>query len=139
MVQKLMQDVFIYAKQPLLKENSIEVIYKNWSKAMNDMIIFNFFGNIYYMKSEFDKILEKELNDEIRIEVINSLYKQIQEQRNNLDLLSAYMPRILENQEIDLFEKYNTKLDVQVFKQIKNLLSDLSYNISSYLNEVEKV
>ncbi len=48
------------------------------------------------------------------------------------------MPRILENQEIDLFEKYNTKLDVQVFKQIKNLLSDLSYNISSYLNEVEK-
>ncbi|OJT71361.1 hypothetical protein BM530_22675, partial [Clostridioides difficile] len=78
-------------------------------------------------------------NDEIRIEVINSLYKQIQEQRNNLDLLSAYMPRILENQEIDLFEKYNTKLDVQVFKQIKNLLSDLSYNISSYLNEVEKV
>lgn len=91
------------------------------------------------MKSEFDKILEKELNDEIRIEVINSLYKQIQEQRNNLDLLSAYMPRILENQEIDLFEKYNTKLDVQVFKQIKNLLSDLSYNISSYLNEVEKV
>ncbi|OJT71573.1 hypothetical protein BM530_22200, partial [Clostridioides difficile] len=77
-------------------------------------------------------------NDEIRIEVINSLYKQIQEQRNNLDLLSAYMPRILENQEIDLFEKYNTKLDVQVFKQIKNLLSDLSYNISSYLNEVEK-
>ncbi len=49
------------------------------------------------------------------------------------------MPRILENQEIDLFEKYNTKLDVQVFKQIKNLLSDLSYNISSYLNEVEKV
>ncbi|HHN8245038.1 TPA: hypothetical protein ACRRV1_000005 [Clostridioides difficile] len=138
MVQKLMQDVFIYAKQPLLKENSIEVIYKNWSKAMNDMIIFNFFGNIYYMKSEFDKILEKELNDEIRIEVINSLYKQIQEQRNNLDLLSAYMPRILENQEIDLFEKYNTKLDVQVFKQIKNLLSDLSYNISSYLNEVEK-
>lgn len=79
------------------------------------------------MKSEFDKILEKELNDEIRIEVINSLYKQIQEQRNNLDLLSAYMPRILENQEIDLFEKYNTKLDVQVFKQIK--IYCLTYHI----------
>lgn len=42
---------------------------------MNDMIIFNFFGNIYYMKFEFDKILEKELNDEIRIEVINLFYK----------------------------------------------------------------
>ncbi|MDX5795430.1 hypothetical protein SIK60_16845, partial [Clostridioides difficile] len=65
------------------------------------------------MKSEFDKRLEKELNDEIRIEVIKSLDKQIKEQRNNLDLLSAYMKRILENQEIDLWEKYNTKRDVQ--------------------------
>ena len=138
MVQKLMQDVFIYAKQPLLKDTSIEVLYKNWSKAMNDMIIFNFFGNIYYMKYEFDKVLKKELNDEIRIDVINELYKQVQEQRNNLDLLSAYMPRMLESQEIELFEKYNVKLDMQVFKQIKNLLFDLSYNISSYLDEVEK-
>lgn len=43
-----MQDVFIYAKQPLLKENSIEVIYKNWSKAMNDMIIFNFWKYLLY-------------------------------------------------------------------------------------------
>lgn len=138
MVQKLMQDVFIYAKKPLLKEVSVEILYKNWSKAMNDMIIFNFFGNIYYMKSEFDKVLERELNDEIRIEVINALYNQIQEQRNNLDLISAYTPRILENQEIELFEKYNAKLDVQVFRQIKNLFFDLSYNISSYLDGVEK-
>nr|UWI49298.1 hypothetical protein NZ312_14410 [Clostridioides difficile] len=138
MVQKLMQDVFIYAKKPLLKDVSVEILYKNWSKAMNDMIIFNFFGNIYYMKSEFDKVLERELNDEIRIEVINALYNQIQEQRNNLDLISAYTPRILENQEIELFEKYNAKLDVQVFRQIKNLFFDLSYNISSYLDGVEK-
>ncbi|MCC0641834.1 MULTISPECIES: hypothetical protein [unclassified Clostridioides] len=138
MVQKLMQDVFIYAKKPLLKDVSVEILYKNWSKAMNDMIIFNFFGNIYYMKSEFDKVLERELNDEIRIEVINALYNQIQEQRNNLDLISAYTPRILENQDIELFEKYNAKLDVQVFRQIKNLFFDLSYNISSYLDGVEK-
>ncbi|MDB0438414.1 hypothetical protein ACTPDI_15120 [Clostridioides difficile] len=138
MVQKLMQDVFIYAKKPLLKDVSVEILYKNWSKAMNDMIVFNFFGNIYYMKSEFDKVLERELNDEIRIEVINALYNQIQEQRKNLDLISAYTPRILENQEMELFEKYNAKLDVQVFKQIKNLFFDLSYNISSYLDGVEK-
>ncbi|MGX9757465.1 hypothetical protein ACWYRQ_14370 [Clostridioides difficile] len=138
MVQKLMQDVFIYAKKPLLKDVSVEILYKNWSKAMNDMIVFNFFGNIYYMKSEFDKVLERELNDEIRIEVINALYNQIQEQRNNLDLISAYTPRLLENQEIELFEKYNAKLDVQVFRQIKNLFFDLSYNISSYLDGIEK-
>lgn len=138
MVQKLMQDVFIYAKKPLLKDVSVEILYKNWSKAMNDMIVFNFFGNIYYMKSEFDKVLERELNDEIRIEIINALYNQIQEQRKNLDLISAYTPRILENQEMELFEKYNAKLDVQVFKQIKNLFFDLSYNISSYLDGVEK-
>ena len=54
------------------------MVYMNWAKSVNDMILFNFFGNLYYMKEEIDKVLSEEMTDEDRVKIVNMLYYQIQ-------------------------------------------------------------
>lgn len=137
-IAKLIKDVFMYSKTPVLKNSSIENIYMNWAKSVNDMILFNFFGNLYYMKEEIDKIVSQEISDDDRANIVNIIFYQIQEQKNQLDILSAYMPKAIEYGEIKLFKKYNMKIERKPFRLLQKQLFAVSNQINRHLADIER-
>ena len=137
-IPKLIKNVFIYSKKNLLQRASIKDIYMNWAKSVNDMILLNFFGNIYYMKEEIDNIANKNMTDEDRVNIVNMLFYQIQEQRNQFDILSAYMPKAIEYGEVDLFKKCNVQIDNRVFRLLQRQLFNISSQINRHLSDIER-
>ena len=137
-IPNLIKDIFIYSKKPLIEQASIKDIYMNWAKSVNDMILFNFFGNLYYMKEEIDNIVNENMTDEDRANIVNMMFYQIQEQRNQFDILSAYMPKAIQAGEIDLFKKYNAKIDIRVFRLLQRQLFNISNQINRHLSDIER-
>lgn len=137
-IPQIMKDVFVYSKSAMIKKSSIPSMYMNWAKSVNDMILFNFFGNIYYTKMEIDNILSKEITDEDKANIVNTLYYQIQSQKNQFDIISAYMPKAIEQGEVELFNKYNVKLDKKVFKILQKQLFSLASQVNRHLAEIER-
>lgn len=134
----LIKDAFLYSKKPMINKSSIQSMYMNWAKSVNDMILFNFFGNLYYMKMEIDNILSKEVTDDDRVNIVNMLYYQIQSQKNQFDIICAYMPKAIEYGEVELFNKYNVKIDKKVFRMLQKQLFALSAQVNRHLGEIER-
>ncbi len=137
-IPRIMRDAFVYSKKTMIKKSSIPSMYMNWAKSVNDMILFNFFGNLYYTKMEIDNILSKDITDEDRANIVNMLYYQIQSQRNQFDIISAYMPKAIEYGEVELFNKYNVKIDKKVFRMLQKQLFGLAAQINRHLAEIER-
>lgn len=137
-IPKIMRNVFIYSKNKMIEKSSVSSMYMNWAKSVNDMILFNFFGNIYYTKMEIDNILSREITDDDRANIVNMLYYQIQSQKNNFDIISAYMPKAIEYGEVELFNKYNVKLDKKVFRMLQKQLFGLAAQVNRHLSEIER-
>ena len=137
-IPKIMRNVFIYSKNKMIEKSSISSMYMNWAKSVNDMILFNFFGNIYYTKMEIDNILSREITDDDRANIVNMLYYQIQSQKNNFDIISAYIPKAIEYGEVELFNKYNVKLDKKVFRMLQKQLFGLAAQVNRHLAEIER-
>lgn len=137
-IPKIMRNVFIYSKNKMIEKSSVSSMYMNWAKSVNDMILFNFFGNIYYTKMEIDNILSREITDDDRANIVNMLYYQIQSQKNNFDIISAYIPKAIEYGEVELFNKYNVKLDKKVFRMLQKQLFGLAAQVNRHLAEIER-
>lgn len=137
-IPKIMRNVFIYSKNKMVEKSSVSSMYMNWAKSVNDMILFNFFGNIYYTKMEIDNILSREITDDDRVNIVNMLYYQIQSQKNSFDIISAYMPKAIEYGEVELFNKYNVKLDKKVFRMLQKQLFGLAAQVNRHLAEIER-
>lgn len=140
MTEKLITDIFSLSKREMLKDSTTEEIYDNWAKSMNDMLVYNFFSKMYYVKEELDSKLAKDLNDEIRIDLVNRLYRDIQEQKNDLDLLSAYYPRIIYAQNEAILSEFDVVLNDAIssnISSIKNVVLDLLVKFYRHLNQIE--
>lgn len=137
-VSKIIRDVFVYSKRDLVQSATINDLYFNWAKSISDMILFNLFGSLYYTKLEIDNILSREITDDDRVKIVNMMYYQIQNQRNQLDIISAYIPKAIERGEAKLFYKYNQNLDHKVFKVLHKQLFTISSQINKYLSDIER-
>lgn len=137
-VSKIIRDVFVYSKKELVENATINDLYFNWAKSISDMILFNIFGSLYYTKLEIDNILSREISDDDRVNIVNMMYYQIQNQRNQLDILSAYIPKAIEQGEAKLFYKYNQNLDHKIFKILHKQLFTMSSQINKYLSDIER-
>ena len=137
-IPKIMKNTFVYSKSSMILKSPIPMMYMNWAKSVNDMILFNFFGNLYYMKEEIDKVFSEEMTDEDRVKIVNMLYYQIQSQKEQFDIISAYMPKAIEYGEVELFNKYNVKIDRKVFRLLQKQLFGLSNQINRHLGEIER-
>ncbi|WP_152522301.1 hypothetical protein [Metaclostridioides mangenotii] len=140
MTEKLIKDIYRFSKESLLKEMTTEVVFDNWAKAMNDMFLYNFFSNMYYIKEELDKNLASQLNDEIRIDLVNRFYRDIQIQKNDLDLISAYYPIVIEAQNNSMLGKFGVDFNSDTFNVLLNIKSvalDLLDKFYRHLNQIE--
>lgn len=145
LIQKLIRNTFVYSKEDILKKASMKDLYMNWSKSMNDIILFDFFGDLYYTKLEIDKIIKESkqqgrptLGEDEKVAIVNILYYQIQNQKNQFDAVAAYMPKIMEVSDLKLFSKFDKTLDIKVFKLLQKQLFTISRQLNRYLNDIEK-
>ena len=138
MVEKLLRDVFLSSKKESLKEASNKELYTNWAKSMNDMLMYNFFADLYSMRKHVKDVLSQEnITDEVRINLANELYEEVQDKKENIDTLSVYMPDVIEKSGEKLFERENIKPDRNLYRLFGEIFADTAYMLKDGLNDIE--
>ena len=138
MVEKLLRDVFLSSKKKMLEESENKEVYQNWAKSMNDMIMYNFFADLYNMRKLVRETLGQEnITDEVRINLVNRLYDEVQVQKENVDTLSVYMPDVIEKSGEKLFEREGIRPDRNVYRMFGEVFADTAYMLKDGLNDIE--
>ena len=138
MVEKLLRDVFLSSKKKMLEEAENKEVYQNWAKSMNDMIMYNFFADLYNMRKLVRETLGQEnITDEVRINLVNRLYDEVQVQKENVDTLSVYMPDVIEKSGEKLFEREGIRSDRNVYRMFGEVFADTAYMLKDGLNDIE--
>ena len=138
MVEKLLRDVFLSSKKKMLEEAKNKEVYQNWAKSMNDMIMYNFFADLYNMRKLVRETLGQEnITDEVRINLVNRLYDEVQVQKENVDTLSVYMPDVIEKSGEKLFEREGIRPDRNVYRMFGEVFADTAYMLKDGLNDIE--
>ncbi len=138
MVEKLLRDVFLSSKKKMLEEAENKEVYQNWAKSMNDMIMYNFFADLYNMRKLVRETLGQEnITDEVRINLVNRLYDEVQVQKENIDTLSVYMPDVIEKSGEKLFEREGIRPDRNVYRMFGEVFADAAYMLKDGLNDIE--
>ena len=138
MVEKLLRDVFLSSKKDMIEEAGKKEIYRNWAKAMNDMIMYNFFADLYNVRKFVKETLEQDnITDEVRINLVNILYDEVQVQKENIDTLSVYMPDVIEKSGEKLFEREDIKPDRSIYRMFGDTFADTAYMLKDGLNDIE--
>lgn len=137
-IEKLYRDVFLYSKKEKLSEANNKELYKNWSKSMNDMILYNFFADLYNIRKFVKESLEKDnTTDEVRINLANMLYEEVQNKKEEIDTLSVYMPSVIEKSGMKLFERENIYPDRKIYRAFGDIFADTAYMLKDGLNDIE--
>lgn len=137
-IERLLRDVFLDSKKEKLSEADNKELYKNWSKSMNDMILYNFFADLYNTRKFVKKSLEKEnTTDEVRINLVNMLYEEVQNKKEEIDTLSVYMPSVIEKSGERFFEKESIKIDRSIYRDFGEIFADTAYMLKDGLNDIE--
>ena len=138
MVERLLRDVFLSSKKKMLEEAENKEVYQNWAKSMNDMIMYNFFADLYNMRKLVRETLGQEnITDEVRINLVNRLYDEVQVQKENVDTLSVYMPDVIEKSGEKLFEREGIRPDRNVYRMFGEVFADTAYMLKDGLNDIE--
>lgn len=138
MVEKLLRDVFLSSKKDMLEEADNKELYQNWAKSMNDMIMYNFFADLYKMrKMVSEKLGRDNITDEGRINLVNELYEEVQIQKENIDTLSVYMPDVIEKSGEKLFAREGIQPDRNLYRLFGEIFADTAYMLKDGLNDIE--
>lgn len=138
MVEKLLRDVFLSSKKDMLEEADNKELYQNWAKSMNDMIMYNFFADLYKMrKMVSEKLGRDNITDEGRINLVNELYEEVQIQKENIDTLSVYMPNVIEKSGEKLFAREGIQPDRNLYRLFGEIFADTAYMLKDGLNDIE--
>ena len=140
MLTKILKIVFLNSKLELVKNMDMSEVYKNWSKSMNDMIIYNFFADLFIMYKKMETVKSnRKKTDEILINLVNEFYQDIQNQKRNLDILAMYMPEVIEATSENLFVKYGFSFDIKIYRAFEEIFTDISYAIKDELRDIESI
>lgn len=138
MVEKLLRDVFLSSKKDMLEEADNKELYQNWAKSMNDMIMYNFFADLYKMrKMVSEKLGRDNITDEGRINLVNELYEEVQIQKENIDTLSVYMSDVIEKSGEKLFAREGIQPDRNLYRLFGEIFADTAYMLKDGLNDIE--
>lgn len=137
MVMKLSSKVFHEYQNSIIDSATIYEVYQNWIKSVLDMLVYNFYGNIYHKMGRYLEIRNSE--DQIKkIDEVNKLYEDIDEIILNLDKVCIYMSEILENNEINYFKTLDKTVDTNPIRNLSELFFDIRRNIKDDFEEINR-
>ncbi|WP_101773060.1 hypothetical protein [Peptostreptococcus faecalis] len=135
-INDLSSNIFSDYQNSLLEETSKEEVYYNWIKSVSDMVIFNFFGQIYEINSKLLILNEDELTTEEWVKFVNQAYTELQDKLKKLDLISVYMSEILENNEIRYFKSIGIEFDDRRIENLERLFFEIRNDLKLDINEI---
>lgn len=137
MIDSLVREIFVYSKEKEIKKADIHEIYRNWSKSVNDIVIYNFFARLYAIRNDIVETMKSgNITDEIRINIINELYENITSLKEDIDALTVYMPDFVKAPAIDIAGRL-TVIESPAYRYIDEIFSDIGYTIKDELRDIE--
>ncbi|MDR0879456.1 MAG: hypothetical protein LBN09_01990 [Clostridioides sp.] len=137
MATNLIKDIYTLVKEPMVESTSTEVIVENWARATNDIAVYDFFANMYNAREKIASSLSLEINDEKRVELANEIYSTLQEQKNDLDMLSAYFIKSIESQVMMISNNIGIKFDRELFYRHRRSLTYITDKLYRDIDRIE--
>ncbi|SCN22459.1 hypothetical protein N3C_0800 [Clostridium sp. N3C] len=140
-VNELVKKTFKNSKLKLYNSLKVEDLFTSWARQINDILNYYYFGSLFCVKEELDKLLEEKssnLDYEDKLKAVNILYYAVQEQKKQLDIVGIYLPKLLENNERELMKKLGRNISSMPFKGLQKQLLSIASQILRSLNEIER-
>lgn len=135
LITEIAENVFSDYQLSLFDSASIEEVYENWTKTIADMVVYNVFGEIYRNCSIFLKPHEfHDLEECIRF--VNEYYEILESEKKKIDNVAVQLPVILEKNEINYFRGMGIDIDENSLKELRDVLSEIRYNMNHDIKEV---
>ena len=135
-IRDLSANIFSEYQRSLLDSTDLNEVYENWIKSVSDMVVFNFFGHIYHMNSEYSYMLNKDISIADKVDFINYIYNDIHRQLNSIDIISVHMSDILERSEERYFKSLNLNCNISEMERLQRHFFDLRNDIKMDLNDI---
>ncbi|WP_087974187.1 hypothetical protein [Oceanobacillus rekensis] len=134
-LQKMLKNVYIKKKYPLVQEASVTELYSSWSRQINDFLLYNLFGQLVLLKNGIRKIQEntQTSDDTKNRQILNYMYYTIRGQKRQLDRVSIQFPQMLWNEEQRLIDKS----DEETYEQLQRQLLSISGQMQRHFVEIE--
>ncbi|NAS19939.1 hypothetical protein GND98_019500 [Clostridium butyricum] len=140
-VPLLIKKTYKTSKIKILESANTPQLFTSWSRHLNDTLNYFYFSSMYCARSELDKVTKKgflNLDDEDKAMIANILYYVAIEQKKQLDVISIYIPKIIEQQELLIMNNLNKSIDTTAFRILQKQLLAIGGQIKSSLNEIER-
>lgn len=135
-ITDLSANIFSEYQKSLLETTDLDEVYDNWIKSVSDMVIFNFFGHIYHMNSKYSYMMNSNIDLATKVDFLNYLYSDLQDQLSNIDLITVHMSDILERSEERYFKSMNRTCDLSQISRLQRHFFDLRNDIKMDINGI---
>lgn len=139
-VPLFIKTIYKNSKITQFRNSNVQRLFASWSRQVNDLLNYYYFGSLFLVKNELEKISEKvheDMTEDEKVKTANILYYEIQNQKKQFELISVYFPKLLEKQEKELMTNVGNSVNNMSFKLLQKQLLSLSNQITRALNEIE--
>ncbi|WAW15577.1 hypothetical protein [Peptostreptococcus equinus] len=130
---------FEHYHNTILNDASLEDIYENWTKSVADMVIFNYFSDIYLMMSNIIGTDFRVFDDHKKVELLNSIYKRVNNELVELDKTTIYLSEVLRKNEINYFKSIGKDPDLNLINELERTFFDIRNDIGLDLTQMVNI
>lgn len=137
-VQGVIQRSYLYKKSPLLPQLQGKQLFLSWGRMANDFTLYQLFGQLITLSEGIRELHTMKQSAEQRSTgLINLLYHGIQAQKKRMDLISIYLPALLEQEDRKLLEQAGIALSERPYKQFQQRMIGIASQLRRSLSEIE--
>lgn len=136
LIVDMTENVFSDYQISLFENAGIDEVYENWVKTVSDMVVYNIFGEVYQLCSDFLKPFDFNSDVVECIKFVNEYYYKIEKQKKKIDNITVQLPGILEKNEINYFRGMGIDGEFSELEKIRNVMLEVRKSVNSDFNEV---
>ena len=136
LIVDMTENVFSDYQISLFENAGIHEVYQNWVKTVSDMVIYNIFGEVYQLCSEFLKPFDFGSDIVECIKFINEYYIKVENQKKKIDNITVQLPGILEKNEVNYFRGMGVDGEFSELEKIRDIMTEVRKNMNYDFNEV---
>ncbi|QSS99737.1 hypothetical protein IMZ31_16985 [Pontibacillus sp. ALD_SL1] len=133
--QTLLRAQYRDSKLPLLSKATLNDLYTSWSRHMNDLLLYHFFGGLVLLQREIHGIQKNEnlSSSTKREQLLHLLYYGMAEQKRFIDRVSVEFPEKVLHEDKSL----SNQVPIEQYEQLQSRLLALSSQYRRHLVEVQ--
>ncbi|KGP89877.1 hypothetical protein N780_09540 [Pontibacillus chungwhensis BH030062] len=133
--QTLLRTQYRQCKSSLLSKATLNDLYTSWSRHINDVLLYNFFGDLVILQREIHSIQENEglPSSTKREQLLHVLYYGMTEYNRSIDRVSIEFPEMVFHEDKSLLNQMPT----EHYEQLQYRLLALTSQYRRHLVEVQ--